>query len=185
MNALNNIQAKAIHLVDELANIQINNMKSEWDGLWEWIDGGNGVNDRFSGKLSLGESIKKYLYDVKYITYNGKEEYSMLSWRKAVVGNKYLAYQQDQLLTMSRPLWEQRYREDYVLAQTKKLNNALAKHLNNDMTASNISVGVGLAGAEVTATIDKTHTFKTSATLCGGDVQCLHYRYYSKLLTNK
>jgi hypothetical protein len=181
MNALNNIQAKAIHLVDELANIQINNMKSEWDGLWGWINEGNGVIDRFSGKFSLFDSIRKYLYDVKYITSNGKEEFSMSNWRKVLSWNKYLAYQQDQLLTMSRPLWEQKYRKDYILTQTKKLNKALAKHLNNDMTATNIMVDVGLAGAEVTATIDKTHIFRTSATLCGGDIQCLHYRYYSKM----
>jgi hypothetical protein len=61
-----------------------------------------------------------------------------------------------------------------------KLNRALAKHLNDDMSASDIKVRVGGDGAEVIAIVDDK-LFRTFGTLCGGYVQCLHYRYRSSL----
>jgi len=61
-----------------------------------------------------------------------------------------------------------------------KLNRALAKHIHDNMTAGNIKVRVGGDGAEVTATVDDKF-FKTFGTLCGGYVQCYHYRYRSSL----
>ena len=73
-----------------------------------------------------------------------------------------------------------RYREDFTNANMVKLNRALAKHLTNDMTASDINVGVGGDGAEVKANVDDK-LFKTFGTLCGGEIQCYHYRYRSSL----
>jgi hypothetical protein len=61
-----------------------------------------------------------------------------------------------------------------------KLNRALAKHIDDNMTASNIRVNIGGDGAEVLADVDGK-LFKTFGTLCGGWVQCLHYRYRSSL----
>jgi hypothetical protein len=61
-----------------------------------------------------------------------------------------------------------------------KLNRALAKHLTDEMTAEDIKVNIGGDGAEVTAIVDNK-LFKTFGTLCGGFVQCLHYRYRSSL----
>ena len=75
---------------------------------------------------------------------------------------------------------EFRYREDFISANMMKLNRALAKHLNNDMTAKDIRVNVGGDGAEVLANVDGK-LFKTFGTLCGGWVQCYHYRYRSSL----
>jgi hypothetical protein len=49
------------------------------------------------------------------------------------------------------------------------------------MYAQDIQVSVGGDGAEVTAIINQTKRFKTFGTLCGGDVQCYHYRYRSSL----
>jgi hypothetical protein len=66
------------------------------------------------------------------------------------------------------------------LPVTFKLNRALAKHLTDDMTASNINVNVGDDGAEVTAIVDNM-IFRTFGTLCGGYIQCYHYRYRSSL----
>jgi len=48
------------------------------------------------------------------------------------------------------------------------------------MSASDIRVSVGGDGAEVTAIVDDK-LFRTFGTLCGGYVQCLHYRYRSSL----
>jgi len=81
---------------------------------------------------------------------------------------------------MLRNNWEGHYREQFVINNMVKLNRALAKHLTNDMTASNIKVNVGGDGAEVTAIVDGK-LFKTFGTLCGGYIQCLHYRYRSSL----
>jgi hypothetical protein len=61
-----------------------------------------------------------------------------------------------------------------------KLERALAKHLTNDMTAQDINVNNGGAGAEVSAVVDGKN-FITFGTLCGGYIQCLHYRYRSSL----
>jgi hypothetical protein len=72
------------------------------------------------------------------------------------------------------------YRKQFISANMMKLNRALAKHLNNDMTASDIKVNVGGDGAEVLANVDGK-LFKTFGTLCGGWVQCYHYRYRSSL----
>jgi hypothetical protein len=76
--------------------------------------------------------------------------------------------------------WENRYREDFVSQNMAKLNRALAKHLTDNMSASDIKVNIGGDGAEVIAIVDGK-VFRTFGTLCGGYVQCLHYRYRSSL----
>ena len=48
------------------------------------------------------------------------------------------------------------------------------------MVSSDIKVSVGGDGAEVIAIVDGK-VFRTFGTLCGGYVQCLHYRYRSSL----
>lgn len=73
-----------------------------------------------------------------------------------------------------------RYREEFIGANMYKLNRALAKHLTNDMSASDIKINVGGDGAEVTARIGDM-LFRTFGTLCGGYIQCYHYRYRSSL----
>jgi hypothetical protein len=94
--------------------------------------------------------------------------------------NKDLMYMVYELRLQISNNWETRYREDFVAQNMVKLNRALAKHLNDDMSASDIKVNVGGDGAEVTAIVDDK-LFRTFGTLCGGYVQCLHYRYRSSL----
>jgi hypothetical protein len=77
--------------------------------------------------------------------------------------------------------WEVKYREWFIAGNMVKLNRALAKDITNEMYAQDIQVSVGGDGAEVTAIINQTKRFKTFGTLCGGDVQCYHYRYRSSL----
>ena len=96
-------------------------------------------------------------------------------YRDKSLGN--LVYE---LRLMFRPLWEERYSEDFIAQNMVKLNRALAKHINDDMTAEAIIVNIGGDGAEVLANVDGK-LFKTFGTLCGGWVQCLHYRYRSSL----
>jgi hypothetical protein len=81
---------------------------------------------------------------------------------------------------MQRGNWEARYREEFIGQNMVKLNRALAKYINNEMSASDIKVNMGGDGAEVLANVDGK-LFKTFGTLCGGWVQCLHYRYRSSL----
>jgi hypothetical protein len=94
--------------------------------------------------------------------------------------NKDLMFQVFELRLQISEKWEGRYREDFIGQNMVKLNRALAKHINDDMSASDIKVNVGGDGAEVNAIVDDK-LFRTFGTLCGGYVQCLHYRYRSSL----
>jgi hypothetical protein len=74
-----------------------------------------------------------------------------------------------------------RMEDSFRAANTSKLNRALAKHITNDMTAEEIVVTTGSVGCEVIAIINEDKVFKTKGKLCGGYVQCYHYRYFSSL----
>jgi len=101
-------------------------------------------------------------------------------------GQREMAYSKDllfmvyELQLQLRSGWEARYREDFIAQNMAKLNRALAKHIDDNMSASDIKVNIGGDGAEVTAIVDDK-LFRTFGTLCGGYVQCLHYRYRSSL----
>jgi hypothetical protein len=176
---------------------------------WLAIEGNPIMDSYNNSKINAYESINKYLYitqcgkwnselkqyvypttytgkyrcitqcgelkqSVHPITYTGSfEERKQLRSREIQT----LAYE---LQTMLRNNWEDSYRKEFVNINMAKLNRALAKHLTNDMTASDIKVNVGGDGAEVTAIVDDK-LFKTFGTLCGGYVQVLHYRYRSSL----
>jgi hypothetical protein len=94
--------------------------------------------------------------------------------------DKGLIFQVMELREQTRDNWDVSYREQFIAGNMIKLNRALAKHLTDEMTASNINVNVGGDGAEVTAVVDNM-IFRTFGTLCGGYIQCLHYRYRSSL----
>ena len=70
-------------------------------------------------------------------------------------------------------------------ANTSKLNRALAKHITNEMEATEIVVTTGSVGCEVLAIIDGDKLFKTKGKLCGGYIQTYHYRYFSSLTDKK
>jgi hypothetical protein len=94
--------------------------------------------------------------------------------------DKSLANMVYELRLLLSPSWEARYREDFIGQNMAKLNRALAKHIDDNMSASDIKVNIGGDGAEVIAIVDGK-VFRTFGTLCGGWVQCLHYRYRSSL----
>ena len=190
MNALENITDEAKILVTNLWEQELgklNNMNNEFES-WLSIEG-NPVMQRYSnaGEVDRYNSISKYVYmtfsrsyDRELQQYVAPVMYSEDIARKALRGNKDLGYYLSMLGMMSRKGWEVRYGDDFKAANMYKLERALAKHLNNNMTATNINVTRGVVGAEVTAKVDGMQ-FKTFGTLCGGYVQCLHYRYRSSL----
>ena len=79
-----------------------------------------------------------------------------------------------------RKNWKDTFTVDFKGANMMKLNRALAKHISDDMKASDIKVNIGGVGAEVRANVDDKY-FRTFATICGGAVQIMHYRYRSSL----
>ena len=95
--------------------------------------------------------------------------------------SKDLMYMVNDLRAMTSSNWEAKYREVFVAANMVKLNRALGKYITNTMHASEINVTTGGDGAEVVAVINGMQRFKAFGTLCGGDVQCYHYRYRSSL----
>jgi hypothetical protein len=189
MKALENIQNEAKQIVEQLADRQINNMKERYNKFQEWLKiEGNVIIANYSDRVDMYQSAHKYIYMTQYKTYNrdlGQFELpvaypSDYRGQSGMNYNKDLMFQVGELRLQISEKWENRYREDFIGQNMVKLNRALAKHINDDMTAKDIRVKVGGDGAEVLADVDGK-LFKTFGTLCGGWVQCLHYRYRSSL----
>lgn len=192
MKALQNIQYEAQQIVLELADRQINGMKSKYNEFQKWMSLENNpvVSERYNGEQVVSEydSAHKYVYMTMFKRYNhGLQQYELPTYYPSdYKGQREMAYSKDliyvvyELQLQLRSGWEARYREDFIVQNMAKLNRALAKHLNDDMTASDIKVNIGGDGAEVIANVDDK-LFRTFGTLCGGYVQCLHYRYRSSL----
>ena len=192
MKALQNIQYEAQQIVLELADRQINGMKAKYNEFQKWMSIENNpvVQQRYNGEQVVNEydSAHKYVYMTMFKRYNHElQQYELpTSYPSDYKGQREMAYSKDllyvvyELQLQQRGGWEARYREDFISQNMAKLNRALAKHLNDDMSASDIKVNVGGDGAEVTAIVDDK-LFRTFGTLCGGYVQCLHYRYRSSL----
>jgi len=192
MNALKNIQNEAKQIVEQLADRQINSMKVKYNEFKKWmaIDNNPIIQQRYSGEVMINEydSIHKYVYMTMFKRWNqGLQQYELpVSYPSDYKGQREMGYNKDlmyvvyELRLQVSSSWENRYREDFVAQNMAKLNRALAKHLTDNMSASDIKVNVGGDGAEVTAIVDDK-LFRTFGTLCGGYVQCLHYRYRSSL----
>jgi hypothetical protein len=191
MNALTNIQLEAQVIVERVADRQINEMKERYNEYQEWIQIANNPIMRGyyeDDSINEYESIFKYIYMTKYKRYNHELKQSVLSTvyptdkqlLRAMMCNGEMMDQVRELHEQTRANWDVRYREQFISKNSFKLNRALAKHLTNNMTASNIKVLVGDDGAEVTAIVDNM-VFRTFGTLCGGYIQCYHYRYRSSL----
>ena len=192
MKALQNIQYEAQQIVLELADRQINGMKAKYNEFQKWMSIENNpvVGERYNGEQVVNEydSAHKYVYMTMFKRYNHElQQYELpTSYPSDYKGQREMAYSKDllyvvyELQLQQRGGWEARYREDFIAQNMAKLNRALAKHLNDEMSASDIKVNVGGDGAEVTAIVDDK-LFRTFGTLCGGYVQCLHYRYRSSL----
>ena len=192
MKALQNIQNEAQQIVIQLADRQISGMKAKYNEFQKWMSIENNpvVQERYNGEQSINEydSAHKYVYMTMFKRYNHElQQYELpTSYPSDYKGQREMAYSKDllyvvyELQLQIRNNWESIYREDFVAQNMAKLNRALAKHLTDDMTASNIKVNIGGDGAEVIADVD-SKLFRTFGTLCGGYVQCLHYRYRSSL----
>ena len=192
MNALQNIQNEAKQIVEQLADRQISGMKAKYNEFQKWMSIENNpvVQKRYTGEVMVNEfeSAHKYVYMTMFKRYNHQSQQFELpvSYPSDYKGQREMAYSKDllyvvyELQLQIRNNWEANYREDFVAQNMVKLNRALAKHLTDDMTASDIKVNIGGDGAEVIAIVDGK-VFRTFGTLCGGYVQCLHYRYRSSL----
>jgi len=192
MKALQNIQHEAQQIVLELADRQINGMKAKYNEFQNWMSIENNpvVSERYNGEQVVNEydSAHKYVYMTMFKRYNhALQQYELpTQYPSDYKGQREMSYSKDllfmvyELQLQLRSGWEARYREDFIAQNMAKLNRALAKHLNDSMSASDIKVNVGGDGAEVIAIVDGK-VFRTFGTLCGGYVQCLHYRYRSSL----
>ena len=190
MNALVNIENEARVIVEQLADKEINRMKNMYGEFENWmaIDGNPLATRYYDDKIDQYGSVEKYVYMTQYNQWDRElKQYVLPSVfpdayreRQQMYYNKSLANMVGELRLMMGKDWDVKYREEFVGANMAKLNRALAKHLTNDMTAKNINVNVGGDGAEVLANVDDK-LFKTFGTLCGGYIQCYHYRYRSSL----
>jgi hypothetical protein len=192
MKALQNIQNEAKQIVEQLADRQINSMKVKYNEFKKWMSLENNpiIQKHYNGDVVVNEydSIHKYVYMTMFKRYNHELQgyYLPTHYPSDYKGQREMGYNKDlmymvyELRLQVSSSWENRYREDFVSQNMAKLNRALAKHLTDNMSASDIKVNVGGDGAEVTAIVDDK-LFRTFGTLCGGYVQCLHYRYRSSL----
>ena len=189
MNALQNIQNEAKVIVEQLAEREINRLKDNYNLFEVWMAGENNpVMGKYDNKVDMYSSIEKYVYMNYFSTWNSefnclekpKHYPSEYRQRREMFYNKECANMVSELRLLINASWEDRYRESFIDQNMVKLNRALAKHIDDNMSASDIHVYVGGDGAEVTANVDGK-LFKTFGTLCGGWVQCLHYRYRSSL----
>ena len=191
MMALQNIKKEAQTIVEQLADRQIAGMLDRKLGFTEWMEqDGNPVmydSFRMENEVDLYESIRKYVYvnfykvwDRELGEYVADPEPYQRGYKTSQKFGKEERSLVEELNMMTRKGWMESYREQFIVANMAKLNRALAKHLTDEMTAKDIKVRVGGDGAEVTAIVDDM-MFKTFGTLCGGWVQCLHYRYRSSL----
>jgi hypothetical protein len=192
MKALQNIQHEAQQIILELADRQINGMKAKYNEFQNWMSIENNpvVSERYNGEQVVNEydSAHKYVYMTMFKRWNhALQQYELpVSYPSDYKGQREMSYSKDllfmvyELQLQLRSGWEARYREDFIAQNMAKLNRALAKHIDDNMSASDIKVNIGGDGAEVIAIVDGK-VFRTFGTLCGGYVQCLHYRYRSSL----
>jgi len=188
MNALVNIENEARVIVERLADKEINRMEDLYNGFAMWAnEPGNALMGKWDNRIDTYGSVAKYVYMTQYKSWDRELNQYVLPTeypttyreQQQMFYNKNLANMVGEIRLVAQG-GVKRYREDFINANMAKLNRALAKHLTNDMTASDIKVNVGGDGAEVLANVDDK-LFKTFGTLCGGWVQCYHYRYRSSL----
>ena len=157
MKALKDIKKQAEVIVNDLAVREINRVECNSIAFETYLTANPDfmIRNEFDNKL-IGKTIRKY---------NSETSGSIDFY---------------EYLMSQRKNWKDTFAVDFKGANMKKLNRALAKHISDDMTASDIKVNIAGDGAEVMANVDDKF-FRTFATICGGYIQCLHYRYRSSL----
>lgn len=179
MNALTDITNQAKQIVEQLAERQVNQLKQLRSKFNEWNGGPN---------ILCSDKVDEFIYLNTVYNYNAEtKQHEPVTKVPEDKWHVYKVIRQDKNriqmyndIMMQYGEWEERFKTMFIAQNMVKLNRALAKHVTEEMTATNISVNVGNDGAEVVADVDGKR-FVTYGTLCGGDVQRLHYRYRSSL----
>ena len=157
MNALQDIKKQAEVIVNDLAVREINRIEGNSIAFETYLTANPDFMERSGwGDKLMGKTVRKY---------NSETSGSIDLY---------------EYFMTQRKNWKEKFTVDFKGANMMKLNRALAKHISDDMTASDIKVNIAGDGAEVMANVDDKF-FRTFATICGGQVQCLHYRYRSSL----
>tara|TARA_R110000822_G_scaffold18761_1_gene61692 strand:+ start:974 stop:1453 length:480 start_codon:yes stop_codon:yes gene_type:complete len=158
MNALKDIKKQAEVIVDDLASREINRIEGNSIAFETYLTANPDfiIYSDWSGDKQIGKTVRKY---------NSETSGSIDLY---------------EYFMTQRKNWKENFTVEFKGANMMKLNRALAKHISDDMTASDIKVNIAGDGAEVRANVDDKY-FRTFATICGGYIQCLHYRYRSSL----
>jgi len=190
-NGLDKIQKEANILVDTLWELELESITAICD---KFISTGLNLEPQY-----FYDSLDKYMFSLCSVWNNDSKEYVTPRWndysdnKRYEMMNGHTQIERTRQIIISLMTREGQYRErnlermesSFRAANTSKLNRALAKHITNEMEATEIVVTTGNVGCEVLAIIDGDKAFKTKGKLCGGYIQTYHYRYFSSLTDKK
>ena len=190
-NGLDKIQKEANILVDTLWELELESITAICD---KFISTGLNLEPQY-----FYDSLDKYMFSLCSVWNNDSKEYVTPNWNDYSDSKRYemmsghTQIERERQIIISLMAREGQYRErnlermedSFRAANTSKLNRALAKHITNEMEATEIVVTTGNVGCEVLAIIDGDKAFKTKGKLCGGYIQTYHYRYFSSLTDKK
>ena len=191
MKGLDKIQKEAKVLVDTLWELELDSITVMCD---KFIATGLNLEPQY-----FYDSLDKYMFSFCSVWDNDSNEYVTPNWNDYSDNKRYEMMSGHTQIERTRQIIinlmarEGQYRErnlermedSFRAANTSKLNRALAKHITNEMEATEIVVTTGNVGCEVLAIIDGDKLFKTKGKLCGGYIQTYHYRYFSSLTDKK
>ena len=191
MKGLDKIQKEAKVLVDTLWELELDSITVMCD---KFIATGLNLEPQY-----FYDSLDKYMFSFCSVWDNDSNEYVTPNWndysdnKRYEMMNGHTQIERTRQILINLMAREGQYRErnlermedSFRAANTSKLNRALAKHITNEMEATEIVVTTGDVGCEVLAIIDGDKLFKTKGKLCGGHVQCYHFRYFSSLTDKK
>jgi len=191
MKGLDKIQKEAKVLVDTLWELELDSITVMCD---KFIATGLNLEPQY-----FYDSLDKYMFSFCSVWDNDSNEYVTPNWndysdnKRYEMMNGHTQIERTRQIIINLMAREGQYRErnlermedSFRAANTSKLNRALAKHITNEMEATEIVVTTGDVGCEVLAIIDGDKLFKTKGKLCGGYIQTYHYRYFSSLTDKK
>ena len=191
MKGLDKIQKEAKVLVDTLWELELDSITVMCD---KFIATGLNLEPQY-----FYDSLDKYMFSFCSVWDNDSNEYVTPNWndysdnKRYEMMNGHTQIERTRQIIINLMAREGQYRErnlermedSFRAANTSKLNRALAKHITNEMEATEIVVTTGNVGCEVLAIIDGDKAFKTKGKLCGGYIQTYHYRYFSSLTDKK
>ena len=191
MKGLDKIQKEAKVLVDTLWELELESITVMCD---KFIATGLNLEPQY-----FYDSLDKYMFSFCSVWDNDSNEYVTPNWndysdnKRYEMMNGHTQIERTRQILINLMAREGQYKErnlermedSFRAANTSKLNRALAKHITNEMEATEIVVTTGDVGCEVLAIIDGDKLFKTKGKLCGGYIQTYHYRYFSSLTDKK